>query len=629
MTSARDLLDALNHLDEGERIEAKRGNEAGHSILETICAFANEPGLNGGQLLLGVARDELSADAEYTVAGISEPSKLMADLASQCACEFNLPVRPAIRLEELGGLPVVVVTVAEAQPGEKPVYFKKQGLPRGAYRRISSTDQRCTEDDLTVLYQGRSAESFDAALIPDASWLDLSPEAIVDYRQSRREANPDAEELRWGDEDLLVALGCAKRDAGALRPTIAGILLFGQPTALRRLFPTIRVDYIRVPGKDWIPDAEHRFDTIEIRDSLFRLIRRAQAAVLDDLPKAFGLPEGELQRQDKPLIPQRVIREAIVNAVMHRSYRSHSPIQIIRYSNRLEIRNPGFSLKAPEHLGEPGSQPRNPHLAEVLHETRFAETKGSGIRVMRQMMEEAGLEPPFFESDRNRDQFVARYFFQHFLSPESLDWLSRFKELRLSDADARALVFAREQGAIDNALYRELNRVDTLAASQALRKLRDAGLLDQRGRGSATFYNPTPKMLGEAGKGSIPGGQALPSVPGGLSPNPDALPPKLHGLSPMAGGLSPMLAGLPPGLAAQVIALGRRSPPAAMRAVILALCREKAWKTDELAAVLERRPDTLRHDYLRPMQREGLLEYTLPEEPRHPQQAYRAVKNNA
>src|SRR5699024_1198734 len=117
---------------------------------------------------------------------------------------------------------------------------------------------------------------------------------------------------------------------------------------------------IRVPGREWVPNPDRRFDTVEIRAPMFSLLRRAQAAVLDDLPKAFGLEEGELQRVDKPVLPQRALREALVNALMHRSYRTQAPVQIIRYANRLEIRNPGFSLKSPEHLGEPGSIPRNP-----------------------------------------------------------------------------------------------------------------------------------------------------------------------------------------------------------------------------------------------------------------------------
>jgi ATP-dependent DNA helicase RecG len=225
---------------------------------------------------------------------------------------------------------------------------------------------------------------FDAYSARIAGKDDLSPEAITEYRQARTEANSDAEELRWTDQELLQALSCVRRDAeGNWRPTAAGLVLFGKQAALRRCFPMTRVDYIRVSGREWVPDPEHRFDTIELRDPLFRLIRRAQAAILDDLPKAFGLQEGALQRQDRPLIPQAVIREALVNALMHRSYRSHSPVQIIRYANRLEIRNPGFSLKSPEHLGESGSTPLNPKIAAVLHETRFAETKGSGIRVMR------------------------------------------------------------------------------------------------------------------------------------------------------------------------------------------------------------------------------------------------------
>jgi ATP-dependent DNA helicase RecG len=62
--------------------------------------------------------------------------------------------------------------------------------------------------------------------------------------------------------------------------------------------------------------------------------------------------------------------------------------------------------------------------------------------------------------------------------------------------EAKALIVVREAGAIDNATYRELSKVDTLAASAALRRLRDAGLLAQKGRGSATYYVPTERLAG-------------------------------------------------------------------------------------------------------------------------------------
>ena len=630
--TALELLQSLNLLDETERIEAKRASEAGKSLLETICAFANEPGLGGGWLLLGVVREELALFPCYQVEGVPQPDKLCADLATQCREVFNQPVRIELNTEQVDGQALVVAYVPEAQHQDKPIFFKSQGLPRGALRRVGSVDQHCTDDDLAVFYQGRQRESFDAGLLPDATLDDLAPEALADYRQTRAEANPDAEELRWTDEDLLRALGCIHVDGnGTWRPTVAGLMLFGKPQALRRCFPMTRVDYIRVPGREWVPDPDHRFDTIELRDPLFRLIRRAQAAVLDDLPKGFALKEGDLQRQDKPVIPQRVIREALVNALMHRSYRSHSPVQIIRYANRLEIRNPGFSLKSPEHLGEPGSEPRNPRIAAVLHETRFAETKGSGIRVMRETMEQAGLTPPLFESDRGNDQFVARYFFHHFLGADDVAWLAQFKDAQLSPDEAKALIVVREAGAIDNAAYRALSKVDTLAASAALRRLRDAGLLVQKGRGSATYSVPAERLgladraLAADADGGLSGNPpGLSSNPGGLSSNPGALSSKPQAAEQDAARAA-LLDALPGSLAARLGAIGQRHPPHEVQDLVVALCAQRDWPVNELALVLRRNPEVVRQNYLRPLMRDGRLVMTRPEEPNDPGQAYRAV----
>jgi len=626
--TAIELLESLNLLDEQERIEAKRASEAGKSILETICAFANEPGMGGGWLALGVVREELALFPAYEVEGITNPEKISSDIANQCRDVFNIPLRVDISTENLQGKNVVVVFVPEAQPQDKPIFFKAQGLPRAAFRRIGSTDQRCTEDDMAVFYQGRQRESFDAGLVSGTTLEDLSPEALADYRQSRAEANPDAEELRWSDEELLRALGCITQDTQTNPPiwrlTVAGVMMFGKPQALRRCFPMTRVDYIRVPGREWVPDPERRFDTVELRDSMFRLIRRAQAAVLDDLPKAFDLKEGGLQRHDKPVIPQRVIREALVNALMHRSYRSHSPVQIIRYANRLEIRNPGFSLKSPEHLGEPGSEPRNPRIAGVLHETRFAETKGSGIRVMRETMEQAGLTPPLFESDRGHDQFVARYFFHHFLGVDDVAWLAQFKDVQLSSDEAKALIVVREAGAIDNANFRALTKVDTLTASTALRRLRDAGLLVQKGRGSATYYVAAERL----GLDTLSGNpQPLSSNPPALSSNLVSLPSNPANAENEAARTS-LLDGLPGSLAARLGSIGRRHPPQETQDLVVALCRLRAWRVDELAMVLQRNPEVVRQNYLRPLMRNGRLAMTRPEEPNDPQQAYRAIESN-
>lgn len=624
--NAQELLESLTLLDENERIEAKRAQDVGKSLLETICAFANEPGMDGGWLLLGVAPDEQALFPGYAVEGVTDPDKLSADIASQCASVFNMPLRVDIRTESLEGKPVIVVSVPEAAPQAKPIYFKSTGLPRGAFRRIGSTDQRCTEDDLEALYASRQHESFDAGLVAGAELDDLDEKVIADYRAARAEANPDAEELRWADLELLQALNAVRRDAsGAWKPTVAGLLLFGTAVALRRSFPMTRVDYIRVPGREWVPHPERRFDTVELRAPMFSLLRRIQAAILDDLPKSFGLEEGQLQRSDQPVIPLRALREVLVNALMHRSYRAHAPVQVIRYANRLEIRNPGFSLKSRDHLGEPGSMSRNPHIAAVLHETRFAETKGSGIRAIREAMDKAGLVPPLFESDRGQDQFSVFFFFHHFLGEEDLRWLGQFRDLHLGNEDARALVVAREAGGIDNATYRALNKVDTLTASNALRRLRDAGLLSQQGKGSATWYQPTGKLTKTDGLSSDL--DALSSKPEGLSSNPGALSSNPDALSSnLAPARAALLNELPGELAARVGGIGQRHQPDRVRDLVVDLCAHRSWRVDELALLLQRNPEFIRQSYLRPLLAQQRIAMTLPDTPNSPLQAYRIAQ---
>lgn len=620
--TAADLLEQLNTLDEHERVEAKRGEDsAGHSILETICAFANEPGLEGGQILIGVEREDSTLFPVYRAVGVRNLDQVTRDIATQARNTFNRPVNVDIHPDTLEGKRVLVVSVPEALPHEKPLFFKSQGLPRGAFRRIGSVDQRCTEDDLAVFYQGRQSESLDANVVADADMEDFYPEAIREYRQELQRANPDAEALSWSDAELLRSLKAVRSHDGALRPTIAGLLLFGTAPALRRCFPMVRVDYVRVPGTEWVPDPERRFESVEMRDPLLRLIRRSVSAVLDDLPKAFRLPEGQIQREDVPRVPRKVIREAVVNAVMHRSYRANSPILIIRYANRLEIRNPGFSLKAVDHLGEPGSETRNPVVAAVLHETHYAETKGTGIRVMRQTMKDAGLLPPVFESDRAADTFTARYFFHHFLGPDDVAWLSRFKVFDLSAEEARALVFLREQGAISNATFRDVSQVDTLSASRSLRRLRDAGILTQKEKGSATYYVPTAKFWGAVGPANPPSGpipsmdEALPSMVGAIPSMAPDVPSKPDSIADE----------LSAALEADIASLGRRAVPDRIRQVILALCFVRPRPLSELAELLGRHPKYISQQHLVPLLRAGRLAYTVPDEPKHPEQKYRTV----
>jgi len=598
MRGCAELLLELNTFDEHWRIEAKETSRTlGKTASQTISAFSNEPGIEGGYLLLGVSRNPASGN--YRVTGVHDPDKLQREVASLCASAFNRPLRPNVQVCMVDEKPVIVVYIPEEEPHSKPIYIKAQGLPRGAYRRIGSTAQHCTDEDIRMFHTSAGRRTYDESVIPGASLDDIDPHAIDEYRRARRAANPHAPELNWDDGDILLALKCADKQDDELIPTLAGILLFGKDMAIRKYLPLMRVDYLRVPGHKW--DGEISY-SLEFREPLLRMIPRVIAGIMDDIPRCVAFHEGSIQRHEKPLIPERVVREAVVNALMHRNYRSCGTIQIIRYPGRLEITNPGHSLVEIGDEGSITSVTRNPVIAAVLHDTNLAENKGSGIRMMVQLTREAHLSPPIFESNRQADYFRATFSLHHFFSEEELEWLRGFSVADVSDEEAMALVFVRRNGSISNEQCRDLTGLDVIGASKLLGRLRDLGFLIQHPHGAMTFYTPTGRLevtpvcttrFREV-EVSLDAGETLSADSEAISPD----------------------------IAESIRMLGKRSSPQEVRQVIVQICSMRPFSAGEIAQLVGRSKKWVSASYLKPMIRDGQLEYMIPGEPNHPEQKY-------
>ena len=312
-----------------------------------------------------------------------------------------------------------------------------------------------------------------------------------------------------------------------------------------------------------------------------------------------------------------MLREAIVNALMHASYRIQQPIQIIRYGNRIEIRNPGYSLKNEDMLGEPGSRPRNPKIAAIFHDTNIAETKGSGIRIMRRLMHESGFAPPTFESNRANNEFTARLLLHHFLTPADMEWLSRYDADGLNDAQKRALIFVRESGAIDNAAYRQLNAVDTLSASNDLRKLRDKDLLVKKGKSTATYYTAGSALFVDGDNANT---HQLEDNTHQLEDNTHQLEDNTHQLEDNTHQ------SLPLPLREALENIGKKPRISTTQSLVKELCAIQAFGADELLKLLQRTDKkALVRDILNPMIEQGVLEHTIAESPTSPKQRYRTV----
>lgn len=637
--SAQELFEILNDQDECPWIEAKGGSDSSHSVMETVCAFANEPGLGGGYILMGVALDTTTLFPQYKISGVSDPDKFQRDFASQCAGMFNLPIRPEVTVEKIHDKNVIKIWINELPARQKPVYFKADGLPGGALRRIGSTDQHCTDDDMHVFYQDTT--SFDQTAVTGISVADVDEHAIKRYRVLREKVNPSAEELTYDDAELLQSLGCVNRE----KPNelnVAGLLLFGKSITQRSTFPMLRVDYIRVPGNQWVSDPDDRFTTIDMRGPLLLLLYRLIDAINADLPKGFLLPDDDLQA-GSPGLPLKALREAIVNALMHRSYREHRPTQVIRYNNRIEIINPGYSLKSEEKLGQPGSETRNPFIAAVFHDTNLAETKGSGIRAMRRLMHAAHLVPPTFESSREHNDFTVRLLLHHFLDEKDIEWLKQFEQFSLSDPQKQALIFVREVGAIDNQTYRQMADCDTLKASTDLRALKSFRLFASKGKGKATYYIPGAELnteVADAPNTAAPislsaANSDLSTQPSGLSTPPSDLSTPASGISTPPLDLSTLPHTITPSveidekLQMEIDNLKQREhDPDKIKSIIMEICRDRYLSAREISKLLNKGEDYIKRKYLSEMIKNRELVYLHTEMINHPDQAYTTNKKH-
>ena len=677
MRTAKELFAELNSFDENRRIEAKSASAVGKSMMETVCAFANEPGLCGGYLLLGAKRTGMAEDGRpvYEPENIENTDKVQSDFVAMCNSMFNVRIRPIINVEEYLGKTVIVVKIEELPDSQKPAYFAKRGLPEGAFRRIGPSDEKCSEEDMYLFYQ--SADTYDSCIVDDADLDDIDENALNFYRKLRKEVNPDAEELTLNDVDLLRALGAIKKNKqGGYDLTYTGLLVFGKQMSLRRLVPSFRVDYIRISGNQWLADGDNRFEqTIDMRGPLILMVNKACSAVMDDLPKGFELKKDSMQASTPAILPNKVLREAIVNSYIHRSNRVNQPIQIIRYSNRIEIHNPGYSLKPQDDWGEPGSMLRNPRISEIFHDTNLAETKGTGIGAMRRLMKEAGLMPPTFESNHEANKFTARLLLHHFLSKENMEWLAQYAEFGLVNEQKLALVFVREVGAIDNATYRQLDSSITHARARLeIHKLCDLEFIEKKGQGRNTYYIRTSKVvsLGERlrpqGERLRPQGERLPAKEQRLPPQHGTLGEKIppqhgtlgekippqHGtlgekIPPQHGTLgkkippqgekippqhgtfeiesqpksrNELLRELPKGLQERVAKLGKWASREKVSQLLVDLCAFKPYSYEELALIIQRAAKPMKDKYIKPLRLANKLFYWIPEMINHPLQKY-------
>jgi len=440
---------------EGQTLEFKR--QWTDRAFEDLAAFANT---DGGTLLLGI-RD----DGEIVCAKIDD--RELQRISNRIAS--HLGITPTIRVVEMDGRPVLEIRVDPA-PGLVPY--------RGRYlRRVGATNRDFSPDELARHSLTRSGRSWDS--LP-SEWIleELDLEALRRFARLVRARLPHFDPSN--PEQSLRNLNLMEGE----RLKNAGVLLFGKQP--QRLFPQAQVRIGIFRGTEILDSHDFSgtlWDQLDGAMARFRQVLKVRFDIQVEEPSLEGL-----QRKEIWEYPLEALREAVVNALIHRDYTYPADIQIRLEEDRLEVWNPGELPPplTPEALYSPHSSVlRNPLIAQAFHFAGVIERWGTGTTRIIRLCREQGLPEPDFANWQGGFRVT---FLQDPYTPE------RLRKMGLNDRQIEAVLYVKEQGEISNRAYRRLTGVSDETARQELMALVKRSLLRVQGKGRATRY-----VLGKLG----------------------------------------------------------------------------------------------------------------------------------
>lgn len=397
-----ELTNQMMHLKtETQTIEAKAAHEGcPKRLYDTLSSFSNQDG--GGVILFGI--DE---SRDFACVGVYDLQDLQKKVTEQCN-QMVPPVRAVFTVAELDGKLICSAEIPSVDVTERPCYYSGAGRTKGSYVRVGDADLPMTDYEIYTYEAFRKHLHDDERLIERANIELLDLDKIQSYLLQMKEERPGFSRLSTEQAYEMLAIA---RDR---IPTLAAILNFG--IYPQGYFPQLAITGIVVPGReigDVGEDATRFLDNKRIEGTLPMMLSEAISFCKRNMKIRTIIDPRTGERVDKTEYPIEAIREAILNALIHRDY-SHftegTPIQINFFTDRMEIHSPGglYGRMAIEDLGKARPDLRNPALATMSEFLLKTENRYSGIPTMRREMALAGLPEPVFMNRRN--EFIVVFY---------------------------------------------------------------------------------------------------------------------------------------------------------------------------------------------------------------------------
>lgn len=382
-------LDIKRLKSESQTIELKAaGKGCPTRLFDSLSSFSNQD--DGGVIIFGIDESD-----NYAIKGVYDAQDLQKKVTEQCK-QMEPAVRALFTICEIDDKTIVSAEIPGVDISERPVFYKGVGRIKGSYVRVGESDELMSEYEIYSYEAFRKRTRDDIRVAENAKFTMINERRMTEYLDAVKSERKNLAD-NVTDEEILELMGITNDGI----PTLAGLMTFSKYP--QGYFPQLCITAVSLPGTEQGTvgtDGERFIDNKRITGAIPDMLEEAVEFVRKN-SRTKTIIDDNGHRADKPEYPIKAVREAILNALVHRDYSIHTenvPIRIEMYRDRMEIINSGglYGKISIDALGKVRPETRNAALANMLELLNVTENRYSGIPTMRSEFANAGLPAPVF-----------------------------------------------------------------------------------------------------------------------------------------------------------------------------------------------------------------------------------------
>ena len=451
-----------------------KGKTADWGALAKDCiAFANA---QGGILLIGIEDEELEPPKEQTVT--TELVETVRRRIGERTVNVSVAVEPD--KSSVTGGEYLRVTISRSHSPASTTDGRY-------YFRISDQSKPLVGEEIQRLLNERHAQPWETLTTLRIPSKNVDPEKLTSFADAIRASDRVKTSVKEkGDHELLAHYYLA---IGSYL-TNMGVLCVGRREDRVRLGVGPVIQFIKYDQEgrkvNKISWDDHSLSPMELVEAVWHEI--------PDFRETYELPDG-LFRQHIPIYDRKIVRELLVNALVHRPYTQRGDIYLNLHNDRLEVVNPGLLPLGvtPRNILHQSVR-RNNELARVFHDLKLMEREGSGFDLIYEVLLSQGRPLPVLQEEQDRVSVTVK---RRIIKPEVIDFLAKADQtyhLRQREKIILGLL-AQNEALTARDLTEMLELPEAVDFGSWMGRLPKWKIVRQTGRTKGTRYYVAPDLL--------------------------------------------------------------------------------------------------------------------------------------